>query len=293
MTGRIVKGIAGFYYVDCDGTVYECKARGVFRKQQIKPLVGDLVTVEVISAEEKTGNIIEILPRKNELIRPAVANIDQALVIFAVNSPAPNLCLLDKFLLSMETEKIPTIICFNKMDLATDEEQNSLRICYEMTPYEVLFVSAQNDIGMQALSEKLKGRVTTVAGPSGVGKSTIINKLQDSVVMETGAISEKTARGKHTTRHSEFISLGTDSYILDTPGFTSLSVADIAPQEISLYFPEFEKHEPYCRFQGCMHLKEPKCGIKDAVLRGEIARERYESYRTMVEEAKERKRYER
>lgn len=291
MKGRIVKGIAGFYYIDCGDAVYECKARGVFRKEKLKPLVGDLAEITVLSEEEKTGNIEDILPRKNELIRPAVANVDQALVIFAITDPKPNLCLLDKFLVMMQRQGIPSLICFNKEDIASDAEKKALLAIYEKTPYDVLFVSGKMGDGIDALKERLKGRITTVAGPSGAGKSTIVNHLQESVVMETGEISAKIGRGKHTTRHSEFITIGKDSYIMDTPGFTSLSTADILPGDVALFFPEFTKHEPYCKFQGCAHMKEPECGIKDAVASGEIAKERYENYQIMYEESKDRKRY--
>lgn len=291
MTGRIVKGIAGFYYVACDEIIYECKARGVFRNKRVKPLVGDLVEIEVLSEEEKTGNIIRILPRESELIRPAVANVSQALVIFAVADPKPNLHLLDTFLVMMEQRKIKTIICFNKIDAASQEALAILRDIYEKTPYEVLFVSGKTGEGLDEIKKRLLGRISTVAGPSGAGKSTIINQLQTSVVMETGSISEKLGRGKHTTRHSELIEVSKDSYIMDTPGFTSLDVSEIEPQEIAEYFPEFAQHEPYCKFQGCAHRKEPQCGVKDAVEEGVVSAMRYDSYALMYDASKERKRY--
>ena len=222
--GKIVKGIAGFYYVSVAGSgIYECKAKGAFRQQKLKPLVGDNVQIDIINEEEKTGNVVEILPRKNALIRPAVANVDQALVIFAGTSPKPNLNLLDRFLLMMEQQEVPTLICFNKEDLASETEIQELREAYETSGYPLYFLSAKEEDGIAPLREALQGKTTTVAGPSGVGKSTLINLLAPDVQMETGAISEKIQRGKHTTRHSQLIMLDEETYIFDTPVFSSLA----------------------------------------------------------------------
>ena len=190
--GKIVKGIAGFYYVSvAESGIYECKAKGAFRQQKLKPLVGDNVQIDIINEEEKTGNVVEILQRKNALIRPAVANVDQALVIFAGTSPKPNLNLLDRFLLMMEQQEVPTLICFNKEDLASETEIQELREAYETSGYPLYFLSAKEEDGIAPLREALQGKTTTVAGPSGVGKSTLINLLAPDVQMETGAISEK------------------------------------------------------------------------------------------------------
>lgn len=195
MQGKIMKGIAGFYYVKCcDKKIYECKAKGIFRKDGRKPLVGDDVLMDVIDGKEQLGNITELLERRNELIRPAVANIDQALVIFAAASPKPNLGLLDRFLIQMEYKGVETIICFNKEDLASDEEKERLLSVYQSAGYQVLFISALQKKGIEQVEEVLKGKVTTVAGPSGVGKSTLVNCLQKEIVMETGEISTKIAR---------------------------------------------------------------------------------------------------
>ena len=196
MQGKIIKGIAGFYYVyTAEAGIFECKAKGIFRKEKIKPLVGDHVEMEAISQEEKTGNIVRILERKNELIRPAVANIDQALVIFSADRPKPNFNLLDRFLVMMEQQQVETVICFNKQDLAEEEELARLRGIYEGCGYEVLVVSAKKEQGIEELLGVLDQKTTTVAGPSGVGKSSIINLLQSKVQMETGDISEKIERG--------------------------------------------------------------------------------------------------
>lgn len=290
--GKIVKGIAGFYYVFVAGSgIYECKAKGAFRKQNIKPLVGDNVRMDVISEEEKTGNVVEILPRKNALVRPAVANVDQALVIFAAASPKPNLNLLDRFLLMMQQQSVPTAICFNKRDLADDGEMDCLREAYRTSGYKLLFVSAKKRQGMDELSAFLRGKTTTVAGPSGVGKSTWINLLAPGAQMETGEISEKIKRGRHTTRHSELISVGADTYIFDTPGFSSLSVDFFERESLKDLFPEFAPYEQECRFAGCSHVNEPDCGVKRALAEGKISRSRYDSYLEIYNELKEKRKY--
>ena len=222
MTGKIIKGIAGFYYVNVENSgIYECKAKGAFRKDKIKPLVGDDVEIDVISAEEMTGNVISILPRKSELIRPAVANVDQALLIFATKNPAPNLNLLDRFLCMMEEQQVPIVICLNKADLADDGFMQQMLDTYQRAGYKVIFTSAKQEEGIDAIREVLRGKTSTVAGPSGVGKSSIVNLLTQGYTRETGEVSEKIGRGKHTTRHSELLYLGDDTYIMDTPGFSS------------------------------------------------------------------------
>ena len=227
MQGKIIKGIAGFYYVHVvEFGVYECKAKGVFRKEKIKPLVGDNVEIEVLDESEKKGNIVKILPRQNELIRPAVANIDQALVVFAITKPNPHFNLLDRFLVMMESKEIPVVLCFNKEDIATDPQIKELEEIYETCGYPMVFVSAKEERGIEKIRELLKGKTTAIAGPSGVGKSSIINILQPDAEMKTGAISTKIERGKHTTRHSELFAIDEDSYIMDTLGFSSLYVND-------------------------------------------------------------------
>ena len=290
--GKIIRGIAGFYYVHIAGNgIYECKAKGVFRKNKEKPLVGDDVLIDVLNAEEKTGNVSEILPRKNDLIRPAVANVDQALVIFAANHPKPNFNLLDRFLLMMGQKEIPTVICFNKIDLVTEEEKEQLKKIYENTGHKIFFISAAKHQGIDVVKECLHGKTTTVAGPSGVGKSSLINLMQSDIKMETGSISEKIQRGKHTTRHSELITLDECSYILDTPGFSSLAVFDLEKEDIKWYYPEFEPLQDKCRFLGCNHIHEPACAVKDAVENGTISSVRYENYKLLFDECSNRKKY--
>ena len=286
MQGRIVKGIAGFYYVDTEDGIFECRAKGIFRNQKVKPLVGDLVELEVLSQEEKEGSVISILPRKSELIRPAVANVDQALVIFALVSPKPNFNLLDRFLVLMEKQGIPALICMNKTDLASDEMIAEVRERYRTSGYPLLFVSAAQKEGIEAIREYLRGKTTTVAGPSGVGKSSLINLLQDGVQMQTGAVSEKIERGRHTTRHTELMWVEEDTYILDTPGFSSIELFGIEKEELGGYFPEIAAHAGNCRFRGCAHLAEPDCAVKEAVDNGEISKGRYENYQLFYEDLK-------
>ena len=291
MQGKIIKGIAGFYYVHNGEHIYECKAKGVFRKDNMKPLVGDDCIIEVIDEEKKLGNICEILERKNSLIRPNVANVDQALVIFALVKPEPNFNLLDRFLILMKQNDIPCIIAFNKMDLADDETIERTKQIYSKAGLSVIFTCAKSGEGIEDIKQALKGKTTTVAGPSGVGKSTIINLLQSNTRMETGDISAKIDRGKHTTRPSELIALDDDSYIFDTPGFSSLSLFDIGPEELAGFYPEFEPYENGCRFDNCMHKNEPVCGIKQAVDDGLISRVRYENYLLLLTECENARRW--
>ena len=292
MQGKIVKGIAGFYYVHvAESGIYECKAKGAFRNQKVKPLVGDNVRLEVLDEEQKKGNIEEILPRKNELIRPAVANIDQALVIFAAAKPKPNFNLLDRFLILMQYQKVPAVVCFNKQDMVDAEELQLLKNTYESAGYPVLFTSAAKEEGITAIRELLKGKTTTVAGPSGVGKSSLINLLSPEAEMETGDISRKIERGKHTTRHSELFALDEDTFICDTPGFSSIYLPEMEKEELGIYFPEIAEYEPFCRFQGCAHIHEPGCGVKEALEEKKISPIRYDNYKLLYEELKDKRRY--
>lgn len=296
MRGKIIKGIAGFYYVyaqdgDGCGRVYECRARGVFRKNHEKPLVGDDVEMDVLDREQALGNIAGILPRRSVLIRPAVANVDQAMAVFAIARPQPSFNLLDRFLIMMEQKKLPCIICFNKLDIDEQGLGEQYRKVYERCGYRTLLVSAKQGRGVEELKGLLRGRTTTAAGPSGVGKSSLINCLQDNTVMQTGSISDRIDRGRHTTRHSELIVAGEDTYILDTPGFSSLGLFDLDKESLAAYYPEFARFERFCRFSGCSHVSEPVCGVRDAVEQGEIPRMRYESYKLLYEELKLGKKY--
>lgn len=290
--GKIIKGIAGSYYVHVVGAgIYECKAKGIFRYKNIKPLVGDNVELNILNEEEKTGNITDILERKNSLIRPAVANVDQAMVIFAVKSPSPNLNLLDRFLVMMESQNIPVIICFNKADLADEEGKAKLYNIYKPAGYSMVFTSTLDKTGLEQIKAYLDGKTTVFAGPSGVGKSSMLNALIPDINARTGDISVKIERGKHTTRHSEIFNLEKNTYIMDTPGFSSVYAWAMEKEELKDLFPEFVPCEGKCRFNGCVHVNEPDCMVKRQVEEGKIAPDRYDNYILMYDEIKNRKKY--
>lgn len=289
MTGKIVKGIAGFYYVYAeDGITYECKAKGSFRKDKIKPLIGDNVTIDILN--EKEGNVTSVLERQNQLIRPEVANINQALIVAAFTNPEPNFMMLDKLILQFQKEKLPIVLVFNKNDLVSDESVEKVLDIYKNSGLELLVTSVEKGIGIDELKELLSGKVTTIAGPSGVGKSSIINSLQPDVQMETGDISDKLKRGKHTTRHSQIIPIGEDTFIIDTPGFTSMDVFGISCENLSDYYEEFKEWEQ-CFYVPCSHTHEPNCGVKTAVLEDKINKSRYDNYVSIYEEIKRSKKY--
>lgn len=293
MKGKIIKGIAGFYYVHTPekNSVFECKAKGIFRNQKMKPLVGDDVEINTDNQPEGKGIITDIFSRKNELIRPAVANIDQALIVFATAQPNPNLNLLDRFLIMMQKQAVDTIICFNKADIVSEREIYLLNDIYQRCGNKVIFTSIRNGDGVSVLYDLIKEKTTVLAGPSGVGKSTLINMLQPKANMETGDISEKIKRGKHTTRHSELIFIEKDTYIMDTPGFSSLYINEISKEELRNYFVEFQDYEESCRFGGCSHLNEPGCAVKEALKNEKISKIRYDSYVILYEELKNLRHY--
>ncbi len=292
MTGKILRGVGGFYYVFTEESgIYECRARGIFRNKKMKPCVGDAVEIDVISEEDKTGNLVKIYPRKNQLIRPLSANVDQAMVLFAVHEPEPDFHLLNRFLIMMEQQNIPVILCFNKMDLAQEGDQEKLEADYRNSGVEVHFLSARQEVGTQELRDMLRGKTTVMAGPSGVGKSSTLNQLGASKQMETGAVSEKIKRGRHTTRHAELIHVAEDTYLMDTPGFSSLYLEGIEKENLKYYFPEFSPYENQCRFNGCVHIHEPGCVVKDALERGEISRMRYDDYCLFFEELGQQKKW--
>ena len=291
MQGKIIKGIAGFYYVNIEGKgIFECNAKGAFRNAKIKPLVGDNAEIEVVDEEKLKGNVSKILKRTNSMIRPACANVDQSLVIFSIKTPDPNFNLLDRFLVYMESCEIPTTICFNKDDLASDAEVRMIKTAYEKSGYGLLFVSAKTGEGIKDLEALLYGKTTVVAGPSGVGKSSLINLLCGEDQMETGIISVKTERGKHTTRHSELLRIGEDTYIMDTPGFTSLDVFGAKKDNLKYFYNEFSEYEGLCRFRTCVHVNEPDCRVKEAVEAGLISKMRYENYLELYKELDEKDR---
>lgn len=288
MQGKIVKGIAGFYYVECDGNIYECKARGVFRNRSEKPLVGDFVEFKILEGQDMKGNIEAILPRHSKLRRPEVANVDQALIVFAAIDPAPDIHLLNRFLVSMESEDVESIICINKNDLY---EETEIPRIFSAAGYKVLRTSVKEGRGIEEVREILSGKTTAIAGPSGVGKSSLINTVAGKQVMETGEISQKIKRGKNTTRHSELITIGPHSYILDTPGFASVDIPDIEKESLGWCFPEFVEHIPNCKFSGCSHRSEPQCAVKAALEEGKISKERYDDYVYFFNEINDRRKW--
>ncbi len=292
MTGKIIKGIGGFYYVVCEnGITYECKAKGVFRNRKIKPLVGDNVEIEILDEEKNLGNIEDILARFNWLNRPAVANVDQTVIIFAVSAPAPNFNLLDRFLINMEQHEVPTVICFNKVDLEGFRQSEDICRSYTKSGYEVLFISAESGYGIDVLEAVIKGKTTVFAGPSGVGKSSTLNSLFPDANVQTGGLSEKIQRGKHTTRHSELMFVDDDTYIMDTPGFSSLYTEGIEAEDLKLYFPEIAAYTGTCKFNMCNHISEPGCLVKKAVSDGRISKMRYDDYVMIYNELKEKRKW--
>lgn len=300
MQGKIIKGVGGFYYIHLHhDKIYECRAKGAFRNQNIKPAVGDDVEIDIISEEKQTGNIINILPRKNLLLRPTVANVDQGVIIFALAQPKPNFNLLDRFLIMMDRQGVKTIICLNKGDLADPCYADEIKNIYQKCGYEVIVTSAiSSDAGdkyftheISRLNSLIEGKTSVFAGPSGVGKSSIINLFNPMAGAKTGEISEKIKRGKHTTRHSELIWIKEDTYIMDTPGFSSLYVEDMEENSLKDYYNEFAREGSSCRFNGCVHINEPDCGIKLGVMQGSISRLRYDNYVQLYQELKDKRRW--
>lgn len=278
--GTIVKGIGGFYYVDTAEGYFECRARGNFRYDKIKPLVGDRVKIAVENSY-KTGWVDEILPRKNVLLRPPTANVTQMALTVSTANPKPNLYLTDKVLCSAEIADINVIICINKTDIEAGDELFDI---YKKAGYDVLRLSAKTGENTEELKEKLKDNITVFCGNSGVGKSSVLNRIIGKESFETGEVSQKVERGKHTTRHSELVKLASGGYIIDTPGFGSFDMSLLAPDDTENLFPEFALYLGKCRFADCKHIKEPGCAIREALEVGDIAKSRYESYVKLNEE---------
>lgn len=278
--GVIQKGIGGFYYVRSGDMLYECTARGIFRKDGIAPLPGDNVEISIGDADRMTGCIEEIRERKTELVRPAVANVDQIAVVTSVRSPEPDLALLDKLLVMSGMKGVDAMICINKTDLDSGGIiARKLAGQYENASYPVLLLSSKTDTGFDALHGMLAGRTTVFAGQSGVGKSTILNRITKSWAMATGDISKRIERGRHTTRHAELLWLRDGGgYVVDTPGFSSFEIEDMPAGELECHYPEFAGCIGKCRFKGCSHVSEPECAVKKAVESGSVCMERYERY---------------
>ena len=294
MQGKIIKALAGFYYVYVVGSgIYKCRARGLFRLQGIKPLVGDDVEIEVTDPNDMEGNVNEIHERRNSLERPAAANVDQAVILFAMTHPSPNTGLIDRFIIMAESEGIPCILAANKADTASEEEVRALMEAYSMCGHPFFAISVKEGTGMDGLMDALNGKTTLLAGPSGVGKSSLTNYVCGRSHMETGEISKKLARGKNTTRHVELVAGDDGTYICDTPGFSALTAAGIESQDLRFYYSEFEPYEGKCRFDGCVHISEPDCAVREAVAAGAFPAVRHENYMSIFSELREaeRRRY--
>ena len=291
INGKIIKGIGGFYYVDTENGLYECRARGIFRKNKITPLVGDRVSISVVDEENKKGVVEEIEERDTELVRPPIANVDKALIVFAIKNPAPNLSLLDRFIVLAEKENLEIVIVFTKVDLDADGELlEELKSIYEVSGYKVISVSNKLKLNIDKIKEELKENTVVFAGPSGVGKSSLLNEVDKNFELKTGEVSDKIKRGKHTTRHAELLKLECGGMVADTPGFSSLTLDDIDESELKEYFIEFDKYDE-CRFGSrCIHENEPSCAVKEAVENGDISKKRYESYIQLLNEIRSGKR---
>ncbi len=287
--GTIIKGVGGFYYVrTSEGKTYQCKARGLFRKDGITPYVGDKVKIE--SIDETEAYIIDIMPRRNKFIRPPVANVDCFLITAAVEKPEPNFYIIDKFLAMAEYQHTDIIICLNKIDLALSNEVKDFKDVYGDI-YPLMCLSGKTGEGLAELIGSLKKRKCAFAGPSGTGKSTLLNWMHKDAKVETGDVSERTKRGKHTTRHVELFNLPDGSMVFDTPGFTSLEVLDAEEGELEHLYPEMRRFLGQCKFHNCRHIKEPGCRIQAAVEEGQIARSRYESYVRQIKEIQEKRKF--
>ncbi len=284
--GTIIKGIGGFYYVKTKDETIECKARGIFRKENITPLVGDMVMVS--TEDKKTGVIDEILPRTSSLIRPPVANVSQVAVVFATENPRPNLLIIDKFIAACEESGLEILICINKTDLNSGKEYEEI---YQRAGFEVIPLSATEKINIETLKDKLKDKITVFAGNSGVGKSSLLNSVFGEEFFQTGEVSEKVERGRHTTRHSELLPLPFGGYIIDTPGFSSFDIAKIPPEDLHLYFRDFALFDTECKFPDCSHTVEKGCAVLEALQRGEIEKTRHENYTYLYNELKNIKKW--
>lgn len=281
LDGVIVKGIGGFYYVNTDIGVIECRARGVFRKKGTTPLVGDFVKIS--TEDGRSGSLDSIMERKNVLTRPAVANVSQMVAVSALESPKPNPYVLDKLIASAEFAGLKIAVCFNKSDLTADD---SLAEVYKKAGFETIVTSAADNLNTNRLKEILRDEITVFAGNSGVGKSSLLNRMMEREMFETGSVSDKTERGRHTTRHSELVKLPFGGYIIDTPGFSSFELDTIPIESVPMLFREFSSVLGECRFLDCKHISEPDCCVRKAAERGEISQIRHESYRLLYEEIK-------
>lgn len=289
MTGRIIRALSGFYYVydEESGIVYATRARGVFRKKGVHPLVGDRVEYDITHEKDREGVILSVFPRTSELHRPPVANIDRVLLIFSIHTPDVNCDLIDRYLVLTEYSGLTPVLIFQKSDLNSDDDEQEMRDIYEKAGYHLIFASALEKKGMQEIMDAVRGHVATVAGPSGAGKSTLLNALLGRDELETSHVSSHTGRGRQTTRHTELVRIADDTFICDTPGFSTVDLPRISENDLREYFPEFVPLNDSCRFRGCVHVNEPSCAVRASVEAGDISRVRYEDYVRMYNELKD------
>lgn len=283
MIGKIVKAISGFYYIEYENKIYECRAKGILKKNNISPMVGDNAEFEIIN--ESTGNLVTVVDRKNSLIRPPIANIDKVIIVIAVTNPEPSLLFIDKQLAFLEKYDIPATICLNKIDIGEAEKIKSI---YECIGYNVILTSVKDKIGIEELKNEIRKKTVAFVGNSGVGKSSLTNKLVNEVIMEEGNLS-KIERGKQTTRHSELLKVEDNTYIIDTPGFSSFDLENVELSELAGLFREFNEYMPNCRYRDCRHVLEEECGIKAAVENGKIAIDRFENFKVIYDEISKRR----
>lgn len=285
MIGKIIKAISGFYYIEYENSIYECRAKGILKKNNISPLVGDFAEFEIIS--EKTGNLINVVNRKNYLIRPPVANLDSIVIVLASKNPEPSLLFLDKQLVFLEHINVEPIICLNKIDL---EDANIIKNIYSKIGYTVVLTSVKEEEGIEELKSSIYGKTVALIGNSGVGKSSLTNTLLNNKVMEEGNLS-KIERGKQTTRHCELLKVTDGTYIIDTPGFSNFDLPNIELNELALLFREFCEKINDCKYNDCRHVLEEECGIRRAVFNNEIAESRFNNFKILYEELSKRKLY--
>ncbi len=285
MVGKIVKAISGFYYIEYENTVYECRAKGILKKNNISPLVGDFAEFEIIG--ENKGNLVKVVNRKNLLIRPPVANLDLVVIVIASRNPEPSLLFLDKQLAFLESINVKSLICLNKTDL---DSATSIKNIYEKIGYKVLLTSAKENEGIDELRTSINGKTIAFIGNSGVGKSSLTNMLLKNKIMEEGSLS-KIERGKQTTRHCELLKIDSDTYIIDTPGFSSFELSNIKAEELANLFIEFREKMKNCKYKDCRHVLEEECGIRQAVFNGEVSDSRFKNFKTLYTELLERKKY--
>jgi ribosome biogenesis GTPase len=289
--GLILKGIGGQYTVKTKNSIYICEIRGSIKYSDDRPIVGDFVQIEIIDEELKKGMIKNILPRKTKLHRPLVSNVSQAIIVFSIKDPDPHLNLLDRLLVFVEHSGLNAVICFNKSDIDDFDLVSEYKELYENAGYKVIVTSAKENLGKNELIEILKDEISVFAGPSGVGKSSLLNMIQPNLKLRIGEISKKIRRGKHTTRHTELIALNTGGWVVDTPGFANLDISFLDKSEVGDYFREIKKVSSLCKFKNCMHINEPKCEVVKRVKYNLISKSRYKSYLLILNEIERNRRY--